>query len=124
MCDYMGRVPGQWHTGPPPTLLNAWEQVLGAYIRSRQFAEQMNRLQAQEARCALYRLCCSHLPCNIHGVVLFSLYKLVPIFLYYFMDDGRFYRTNSVPCAYFLLWTSCVLAFFLVELSAPVLCHG
>ena len=84
MCDYMGRVPGQWHTGPPPTLLNAWEQVLGAYIRSRQFAEQMNRLQAQEARCALHvtRHCFSHLPCNTHGVVLFSLYNSMPIFLH------------------------------------------
>ena len=38
---------------PPTGQLGAWKDVMGAYIRSREFADEVARLQAQEARCAL-----------------------------------------------------------------------
>ena len=47
---FLGGVLNKQQTGPPRPLLNAWKEVLGACIRSRQFADQMTRLEAQEAR--------------------------------------------------------------------------
>ena len=57
------------HVGPPAAFLNTWKQVLGAYIRSRQFAEQMTRIQAQEARLCtasplMLTLALQTLPCH------------------------------------------------------------
>ena len=35
---------------PPAAQLNAWKDVMGSYIRSREFSDDVARLQAQETR--------------------------------------------------------------------------